>query len=127
MGTQAFTHFRRILLRKCLDKETSLSLCRPGGGKSLCYQLPALLFDGITIVISPLIALMKGQVDGLLANGIPATFINSSLIYDEIDVRRRSLSNNEVKILYIAPERLVMPEFLQFLQELKVSLFAIDE
>ena len=70
---------------------------------------------------------MKDQVDGLLANGVPATFINSSLSHSEIDARRRSLSNNEVKILYIAPERLMMPEFLQFLQGLKVSLFAIDE
>ena len=78
-----------------------------------------LLLDGLTVVISPLIALMKDQVDGLLADGIPATFINSSLSYNEIEARRRSLSNKETKILYIAPERLVMPEFLLFLQGLK--------
>ncbi len=124
--TSFYTH-QEDIINEVLKQRDAFVLMPTGGGKSLCYQLPALLLDGITIVISPLIALMKDQVDGLLANGIPATFINSSLSYGEIDARRRSLVNNEVKILYLAPERLVMPEFLQFLQGLQVSLFAIDE
>lgn len=126
-GYTSFYPLQEDIIKEVLGQRDVFVLMPTGGGKSLCYQLPALLSDGVTIVISPLIALMKDQVDGLLANGIPATFINSSLNYDEIDARRRSLSNNEVKILYIAPERLVIPEFLQFLQGLKVRLFAIDE
>ncbi|MFN3533560.1 MAG: DNA helicase RecQ [Candidatus Brocadia sp.] len=126
-GYTSFYPLQEDIIKEVLGQRDVFVLMPTGGGKSLCYQLPALLFDSVTIVISPLIALMKDQVDGLQANGIPATFINSSLNYDEIDARRWSLSNNEVKILYIAPERLVMPEFLQFLQGLKVSLFAIDE
>lgn len=126
-GYTTFYPLQEEIIQEVLGRRDVFVLMPTGGGKSLCYQLPALLFDGVTIVISPLIALMKDQVDGLLANGIPAMFINSSLEYHEIDARRRSLSNKEVKILYIAPERLVMPEFLSFLQGLKVSLFAIDE
>ncbi|MDN3515257.1 MAG: DNA helicase RecQ [Candidatus Brocadia sp.] len=126
-GYTSFYPLQEDIIKEVLRQRDVFVLMPTGGGKSLCYQLPALLFPGVTIVISPLIALMKDQVDGLLADGIPATFINSSLSYDEIDVRRRGLSNGEVKILYVAPERLVMPEFLQFLQGLQVSLIAIDE
>ncbi|NUO08343.1 MAG: DNA helicase RecQ [Candidatus Brocadia sp.] len=126
-GYTSFYPLQEDIIKEVLRQRDVFVLMPTGGGKSLCYQLPALLFPGVTIVISPLIALMKDQVDGLLADGIPATFINSSLSYDEIDVRRRRLSNGEIKILYVAPERLVMPEFLQFLQGLQVSLIAIDE
>ena len=126
-GYTSFYPLQEDIINEVLGRKDVFVLMPTGSGKSLCYQMPALLFDGVTVVLSPLIALMKDQVDGLLANGVPATFINSSLSYSEIDARRRSLSNNEIKILYIAPERLMMPEFLQFLQGLKVSLFAIDE
>ena len=126
-GYTSFYPLQEDIIKEVLGQRDVFVLMPTGGGKSLCYQLPALLFDGVTIVISPLISLMKDQVDGLLANGVSATFINSSLSYDEIGARRQSLSNNELRILYIAPERLVMPEFLQFVQGLKVSLFAIDE
>jgi len=126
-GYTSFYPLQEDIINEALKQRDVFVLMPTGGGKSLCYQLPALLFDGLTVVISPLIALMKDQVDGLLENGIPATFINSSLSYNEIEARRRSLSNNEIKILYIAPERLVMPEFLQFLEGLKARLFAIDE
>ena len=126
-GYTSFYPLQEEIINEALGQRDVFVLMPTGGGKSLCYQLPALLFDGLTVVISPLIALMKDQVDGLLENGIPATFINSSLSYNEIEARRRSLSNKETKILYIAPERLVMPEFLLFLQGLKVSLFAVDE
>lgn len=126
-GYTSFYPLQEDIIKEVLSQRDVFVLMPTGGGKSLCYQLPALLFDGVTIVISPLIALMKDQVDGLLANGISATFINSSLNYSEIEARKRSLVKNEVKILYIAPERLVMPEFLQFLQGFRISLFAIDE
>ena len=126
-GYTSFYPLQEDIINEVLGQRDVFVLMPTGGGKSLCYQLPALLLDGLTVVISPLIALMKDQVDGLLENGIPATFINSSLSYNEIEARRRSLSNKETKILYISPERLVMPEFLLFLQGLKVSLFAVDE
>ncbi|KAB2834539.1 MAG: DNA helicase RecQ [Candidatus Brocadia sp.] len=126
-GYTSFYPLQEDIINEVLEHRDVFVLMPTGSGKSLCYQLPALLFDGVTIVISPLIALMKDQVDGLLANGIPATFINSSLSYSEIDARRQKLLENELKILYVAPERLLMPEFLEFLQRLKVCLFAIDE
>ena len=126
-GYTSFYPLQEDIIKEALGQRDVFVLMPTGGGKSLCYQLPALLLNGLTVVISPLIALMKDQVDGLLADGIPATFINSSLSYNEIEARRRSLSNKETKILYIAPERLVMPEFLLFLQGLRVSLFAVDE
>src|SRR3990172_3267115 len=126
-GYKTFYPLQEDIIMEVFRQNDAFVLMPTGGGKSMCYQLPALLFDGLTIVISPLIALMKDQVDGLLADGISATFINSSLNFREIDARKQLLVNNKVKILYLAPERLVMPEFLQFIQGLKVSLFAIDE
>ena len=97
------------------------------GGKSLCYQLPALMMPGVTLVISPLIALMKDQVDALKADGIPAEFINSTLTRAEIDRIQTEALRGKIKILYAAPERLTMPEFQHFLQKINVSLIAIDE
>ncbi len=126
-GYKSFYPLQEDIIREVLNQNDVFVLMPTGGGKSLCYQLPALLFNGLTIVISPLIALMKDQVDGLIADGICATFINSSLNYREIDARKQDLTDNRIKILYIAPERLLMPEFLQFIQRLNVSLFAIDE
>jgi len=126
-GYTSFYPLQEDIIHEVIKQNDVFVLMPTGAGKSLCYQLPSLLFDGLTIVISPLIALMKDQVDGLIADGIPAAFINSSLSCSEIDRRKQSLSSHEIKILYMAPERLMMPEFLQFLRGLKVSLFAIDE
>jgi len=98
-----------------------------GGGKSLCYQLPAVLFSGVTIVVSPLIALMKDQVDGLLAHGIAAGFINSSLTASQVNRVQQMTREGAFKILYVAPERLALPGFKDFLGSVDVSLFAIDE
>ena len=98
-----------------------------GGGKSLCYQLPALSLKGTTLVISPLIALMKDQVDGLEANGIAARYINSSLPASEIQQVQEEVRGGQVKILYVAPERLTMPGFNRFLHSLDLALIAIDE
>jgi ATP-dependent DNA helicase RecQ len=103
------------------------ALLPTGGGKSLCYQLPALVLDGLILVVSPLIALMKDQVDGLRKKGIAAAYINSTLSPYEIQKIRSSLLNCDIKILYVAPERLILSEFLSFLTRLKISLIAIDE
>ena len=98
-----------------------------GGGKSLCYQLPALCFAGLTLVVSPLIALMKDQVDALKANGIAADFINSSLSSFQIAQAQTRAQQGLTKILYLAPERLALPAFRRFLLGLEISLIAIDE
>ena len=99
-----------------------------GGGKSICYQLPALALDGVTVVVSPLIALMKDQVDALRQNGIPAAYLNSTLSLSEQQTVIQLLRNNQLKLLYLAPERLVGEgNFMQLLAEIRVSLFAIDE
>jgi ATP-dependent DNA helicase RecQ len=98
-----------------------------GGGKSLCYQIPALHRAGVAIVVSPLISLMKDQVDALLANGVRAACFNSSLSTDEARTVSRQMANGELDLLYVAPERLMQPEFLERLATLKLALFAIDE
>ena len=114
-------------IRDVLKGNDVLVLMPTGGGKSLCYQYPSLVFAGLTIVISPLISLMKNQVDSLRSNGITAEFINSSLNYQDIQKIRSELLQNRIKLLYIAPERFTIPTFLSFLKGLKISLFAIDE
>ena len=98
-----------------------------GGGKSLCYQIPGLVFDGLTIVISPLISLMKDQVDEALSRGIPAAFLNSSLEAEEISGIYSRLYRNKIKLLYISPERLAIEGYLEKLHKLNVNFFAIDE
>jgi ATP-dependent DNA helicase RecQ len=98
-----------------------------GSGKSLCYQLPALMLEGATLVVSPLIALMKDQVDALRARGLPATFINSSIPLGEQHERINALRRGEFKLVYIAPERFRSQRFVEALQSLRISLFAVDE
>lgn len=98
-----------------------------GGGKSLCYQIPALVRDGLGIVVSPLISLMKDQVDALMANGVQAAFLNSSLSADRARAVYKELAAGEIDLLYVAPERLMLPDFLETLKGLKIALFAIDE
>ncbi|MFF0973759.1 UNVERIFIED_CONTAM: DEAD/DEAH box helicase, partial [Kocuria sp. CPCC 205295] len=98
-----------------------------GGGKSLCYQIPALLRLGTGVVISPLIALMENQVDALAAVGVNAAYLNSSLSFEEADEIERRLLAGELDMVYMAPERLVQPRTLQLLSRVAVSLFAIDE
>ncbi len=126
-GYDAFRPLQEDIIGNVLARRDSLALMPTGAGKSLCYQLPALVFDGATLVISPLIALMKDQVDALNANGIAAQFINSSLLPAEIERIQAQAIRGEIKILYVAPERLSFPVFRRFLQNLDLSLIAIDE
>jgi len=98
-----------------------------GGGKSLCYQLPALVRPGLTVVVSPLISLMKDQVDALQASGVAATFLNSSLPAGEARPRLRGLHQGEYRLLYVAPERLMLSGFLDDLKRWNVNLLAVDE
>ena len=125
-----YDHFRPLqedIITNVLDQNDTLVLMPTGGGKSLCYQLPSLCFEGLTMVVSPLIALMKDQVDSLKANGIAAEFINSTGSFTEISRIRRRATNGQLKILYVAPERLALPGFRDFMHSLDVSLIAIDE
>ena len=126
-GFETFRPLQQEIITHVLGKKDAFVLMPTGGGKSLCYQLPALKLPGLTLVISPLIALMKDQVDALRANGINAEFINSSLDPFEIRGVESRIQTGEVKILYVAPERLALPSFQQFLKTLNVSLIAIDE
>jgi len=125
-----FSKFRagqREVVEAILRGEDVVALMPTGGGKSLCYQLPAILSDKITVVISPLIALMKDQVDSLTARGISASFINSSLNPSEIARRINDLQKGRTKILYVAPERFGSFEFRQIFSKLEIFLLAVDE
>jgi ATP-dependent DNA helicase RecQ len=126
-GFDTFRPLQREIVEAVLSGNDVFALMPTGAGKSLCFQLPAVLLPGITIVISPLIALMKDQVDGLNAAGIPATFLNSSLDGRELYARIRDLKEGKYKLLYIAPERFPTTGFLEFLDELTISLCVVDE
>jgi ATP-dependent DNA helicase RecQ len=126
-GFDQFRPLQEEIIRCVAAPRDVLVLMPTGGGKSLCYQLPALMLPGLTLVISPLISLMKDQVDALKANGIPSAFINSSLTRGEIAAIQTDALQGKIKILYAAPERLALSEFQAFLQKIKVSLLAIDE
>ena len=126
-GYDSFLPQQEEVVASVVASHDTLVLRPTGGGKSLCYQLPALALDGMTLVVSPLIALMKDQVDALLGNGILAAYINSTLSQIEMsDVQRRAF-NGELKILYAAPERLALSTFRRFLQSVTLSLIAVDE
>ncbi|MEX2493017.1 MAG: DNA helicase RecQ [Nitrospirales bacterium] len=125
-----FTSFRPLqeeIIREALAGRDVVALLPTGGGKSLCFQLPALAKTGLTVVVSPLIALMKDQVDALQANGIAATFLNSSLSTQESQSRLRSVHRGDYRLLYMAPERLMLPDSLNDFQRWQVNLLAIDE
>ncbi|MBU2523804.1 DNA helicase RecQ [Patescibacteria group bacterium] len=126
-GFDRFRPLQRKVIDDVLEGRDTLAVMMTGGGKSLCYQLPALIFEGLTLVVSPLISLMKDQVDALRANGINAEFINSSVSNSLISEIMRSAVEGEIKILYVAPERLAVSSFQDFLRAVNLSLIAIDE
>jgi ATP-dependent DNA helicase RecQ len=125
-----FSQFRagqKEIVESILAGRDVVALMPTGGGKSLCFQLPAILSEGISIVISPLIALMQDQVDGLVARGISATYINSALSFEEIDQRLADIKAGKIKIIYIAPERFGNYQFQKLFSQLEVFLLAVDE
>ncbi len=128
-GYDSFRMNQQAAIECVLNKKDALVLMPTGGGKSLCYQIPALMSDGLTLVVSPLIALMKDQVDALKNNGIEAAFLNSTQTSREQTEVFQKVKSGEIKILYVAPERLLQSGdmFLEFLKNINVSLFAIDE
>jgi ATP-dependent DNA helicase RecQ len=126
-GFSRFREGQADVIEALIEGKDVIVVMPTGSGKSLCYQLPALLFEGTTLVVSPLIALMKDQVDALNAREIPATFINSSISFDEQMSRLRAMQRGEHRLVYIAPERFRNARFVEYLKPVKVSLFAVDE
>jgi len=126
-GFASFRPLQEEIIRDSLAGKDVFAVLPTGGGKSLCFQLPALVRPGLTVVVSPLIALMKDQVDALQAAGVPATFLNSSLGAGGSRPRLRGLHGGEFRLLYVAPERLMLSGFLDDLKKWNVSQFAIDE
>lgn len=130
-GYDSFRPGQRQIVEEALQNRDLLIVMPTGGGKSLCFQLPALLKPGLTVVVSPLISLMQDQVEALRDNGIGATFLNSSLNQWQVRHREEAILNNKVKLLYVAPERLVSERFLPFIDLVKHQIglngFAIDE
>jgi len=126
-GYDSFRLHQEEIINRTLEGKDSVVLMPTGGGKSICYQIPAIVQDGLTIVVSPLIALMKDQVQSLIANGVSAAFLNSSLTSSQESEVLKRIKNQEYRILYVAPERVFARGFLDFLSTLDISLFAIDE
>src|SRR5205807_3610412 len=126
-GHDEFRPLQQQIVTDALAGRDVFALMPTGGGKSLCFQLPALLRDGLTIVVSPLIALMKDQVDSLAASGIAATFLNSTLDAEEARRRWRGLHRGEYRLLYVAPERLMLEGFLERALNWNIAQIAIDE
>ena len=126
-GYDAFRNGQEKIIEQTLNGRSSLCVMPTGGGKSICYQIPALMLDGLTIVVSPLISLMQDQVEALRTANIPAAYINSTLTAQEVDETMQLASAGFLKLLYIAPERLESTQFLQALSYLHVPLIAVDE
>ena len=126
-GYSSFRKGQESIINSILNGNDTLAIMPTGGGKSICYQIPSILFDGITIVVSPLISLMKDQVDSINSIGINAAYINSTLSNTEYEIIKDKVLNNNIKILYVAPERLLSQDFIMMISSLKVSFLAIDE
>ncbi|HZJ83149.1 MAG TPA: RecQ family ATP-dependent DNA helicase, partial [Clostridia bacterium] len=126
-GYMTFREGQKELIDSILKGKDVMGIMPTGSGKSLCFQVPALLFKGITLVISPLISLMKDQVQALIANGVPAAYINSSLTYNQTVKALENAKGGKYKIIYVAPERLDTLEFLEFSRIANISMVAVDE
>ncbi len=126
-GYDTFKPLQSEIINNVLARRDTLVIMPTGGGKSLTYQVPALMFEGLTVVVSPLIALMKDQVEQLRALGVSAVFLNSSLSPEEYQANMDSVKNGQSKLLYVAPETLLTPRIYTLLSSLKLDLLAIDE
>jgi ATP-dependent DNA helicase RecQ len=126
-GYDTFRPLQQEVIENVLAHHDTLAVMPTGGGKSLCYQIPSLLFDGLTVVVSPLIALMKDQVEQLRADGVPSLFLNSTLSPQEYQENMDYVHNGEVKLLYVAPETLLTPRILALLDSVQVDCITIDE
>lgn len=126
-GYDNFRPMQAEIIQSILNQQDAVVLMLTGGGKSVCFQIPAVIMEGVCVVISPLIALMKDQVEGLKANGIPASFLNSTQNMQELAITENLAYKGEIKLLYVSPEKLMASGFFNFLKRLKISLFAIDE
>lgn len=126
-GYDSFRKGQKEIIENILGGKDCLGVLPTGGGKSICYQIPALMKEGLALVISPLISLMKDQVDSLVENGIKAGFINSSLAYDDYKKVLKKIKKGDIKILYVSPERLENEFFISFIKECKISFIACDE
>lgn len=126
-GHDSFRDGQEQIVDALLDGRDALCIMPTGAGKSMCYQIPALLFDGVTIVVSPLISLMKDQVGSLVQSGVPAAYINSSLSYPQFLRVLSNVEHGKYKIIYVAPERLLTDGFLDACKKVKISMVAVDE
>lgn len=126
-GYDSFRGVQESAIDQVISGKNCFVMMPTGGGKSLCYQIPALCLDGVAIVVSPLIALMQDQVSALKQLGVSAAAINSNIAFEDIIKAKDLIRAGKLDLLYVAPERLLMPEFLEFLSSVKISLFAIDE
>ena len=126
-GYEQFKPLQREVIENVLNKRDTLVIMPTGGGKSLCYQIPALIFAGLTVVVSPLIALMKDQVEQLAALGVPALFLNSSLSAAEYSENMARVRSGEIKLLYVSPEGLLTGRLFNLLAELPMDCLTIDE
>ena len=126
-GYTGFREGQEALIDHIVHGDDVLGIMPTGAGKSLCFQVPAMLSDGITIVVSPLISLMKDQVQSLVANGIPAAYINSSLSVNQTHKAIENARNGRYKIIYVAPERLDVDDFVSFARSAGITMVTVDE
>ena len=126
-GYPAFRPGQEEIISKILQGQPVLAVLPTGAGKSICFQLPSLLLKGVTLVVSPLISLMKDQAEALTARGIPAAYLDSSMTSSEYGRVLHAALNKQCKFLYVAPERLVNPQFVRFAQAAYITMVAVDE
>ena len=126
-GYDSFREGQEAIIDAILSGSDAMGIMPTGAGKSVCFQVPALMFEGITLVISPLISLMKDQVTALVQNGVRAAFINALLSEKQIDTVLKRAENGQYKIIYVAPERLVSERFISLCRNIHISMICIDE
>ncbi|MDW2057569.1 RecQ family ATP-dependent DNA helicase, partial [Vibrio sp. 506] len=126
-GYQTFRDGQQEVIESAVEGKDSLVIMPTGGGKSLCYQIPALVRSGITLVISPLISLMKDQVDQLKANGVAAECVNSTMSREELLSVYNRMHSGQLKLVYVSPERVLMRDFIERLENLPLAMIAVDE